>query len=252
MGAATGAGGLALLAAGATMAIYAAMYTPMKVMTPYNTHVGAVSGALPVVMGFTAALGTGLVASPWAAHAAWLFGMQVLWQMPHFYALAWIHKADYLRGGYKMFPLDDETGLATAKMSKPYLVALSAMPVAASAAGLASWMLPVGCAVPSYMWWRALKTFEANPTIPNCRRFFLGSLSYLLATLALFTAYARTDALEATETEPAVRAEPLWRTRFTSKLGELCPHERTRAEILGMFKFGSSCPFGPSDTPKAA
>lgn len=258
--AATGAGGLALLSAGATpataavagatMAIYAAMYTPMKVMSPYNTHVGAVSGALPTVMGFTAALGTGLVASPWAAHAAWLFGMQVLWQMPHFYALAWIHKADYLRGGYTMFPLHDETGLATAKMSKPYLVALCAMPVAASAAGLASWMLPVGCLLPSALWWRTLKNFEAKPSVPTCRKFFLGSLSYLLATLALFTAYARTDAQEATETESAVHAEPLWRTRISTFFGELCPHERVRGELFGML--GNSCPFGPNDTPKAA
>merc|ERR1719215_1779080 len=226
------------------------MYTPMKVLTPYNTHVGAVSGALPTVMGFTAALGTGLVASPWAAHAAWLFGMQTLWQMPHFYALAWIHKADYLRGGYKMFPLDDESGLATAKMSKPYLVALCAMPFAASAGGLASWMLPVGCALPSALWWRTLRNFEEKPCVATCRRFFLGSLSYLLATLALFTAYARTEPKEATETEAAVLAEPQWRSRIAAKLGELCPHERVRSELFGMYR--SSCPFGPNDgTPKA-
>merc|ERR1719464_999869 len=71
----------------------------MKVLSPYNTHVGAISGALPTLMGFTAALGSGLMGSPWAAHAAWLFGMQVVWQMPHFYALAWIHRADYKRSG---------------------------------------------------------------------------------------------------------------------------------------------------------
>lgn len=100
---------------------------------------------------------------------------QVLWQMPHFYALAWIHRADYQRGGYSMFPLTDKTGLETAEMCKPYLVALCALPVAASSAGIASWMLPVGCALPSAVWWRALKRFEEQPSIGTCRRFFLGA-----------------------------------------------------------------------------
>merc|ERR1740117_2824791 len=106
------------------MATYAGLYTPMKVLTPYNTHMGAISGSLPTLMGFTAVCGgAGLVASPWAAHAAWIFAMQTLWQMPHFYALAWLHRADYIKGGYNMFPLTDDTGLATAAMSKNYLVA---------------------------------------------------------------------------------------------------------------------------------
>lgn len=57
-------------------ATYAGVYTPMKVRSPYNTHIGAISGALPTLLGFSAALGTGLAASPWAAPAAWLFTMQ--------------------------------------------------------------------------------------------------------------------------------------------------------------------------------
>merc|ERR1740129_478606 len=101
-----------------------------------------------------------------------------------------------MRGGYDMFPLSDKTGLATAAMSKPYLAALCAMPCAASAAGIASWMLPVGAAVPSLLWWRTLKQFEAKPNVATCRRFFLGSLTYLLATLGLFTASARVGPAE--------------------------------------------------------
>ncbi|CAE7252010.1 COX10 [Symbiodinium natans] len=128
--------------AATTMVTYAAVYTPLKVRSPYNTHVGAISGSLPTLMGFTAALSTGLCVSPWLPHAAWLFGMQTLWQMPHFYSLAWLHRSDYLKGGYTMFPLSDATGTETAAMSKPYLVALCILPWAMSASGSASWMLP--------------------------------------------------------------------------------------------------------------
>merc|ERR1719272_623590 len=145
------------------------------------------------MLGFCAALGTGILTSPWGGHCLWLFSMQTLWQMPHFYALAWIYRSDYLKGGYNMFPLTDTTGHKTAAMSKPYLVAMCAMPWAASALGLASWMLPIGAAVPSALWWRSLRKFEQNPNQATCRSFFLGSLSYLLATLALFTVYARAE-----------------------------------------------------------
>jgi len=236
--------------AATTMVTYAAMYTPLKVLSPYNTHVGAISGALPTALGFTAALGTGLFASPWAMHAAWLFSMQVLWQMPHFYALAWIHRTDYKRGGYNMFPLTDETGHATAAMSKPYLVGLCALPVAASAAGLASWMLPLGAAVPSYMWWSSLKRFEANPNIATGRKFFLGSLSYLLAVLALFTAYAHVDQKhlvaegEEEAQKSSVHSDPLWRASIAARLSDLCPHEQMRSTMFDLMKDGCPIPKG--------
>jgi len=238
--------------AGMTIVTYVCAYTPMKVLTPYNTHVGAISGSLPTLLGFYAALGTSLVTSPWGGHALWLFTMQTLWQMPHFYALAWIFRADYLKGGYNMFPLTDVTGLKTAAMSRPYLVAMCAMPWAASALGLASWMLPIGAAIPSALWWQSLRRFEQNPSIPTCRRFFLGSLTYLLATLALFTVYARaeqpidplaksTDADEGQETASRT-LEPAWRLRISKMFSELCPHETIQTYVLGALKF--SCPFG--------
>merc|ERR1712032_481260 len=60
-----------------------------------------------------------------------------------------------------------------------------------SAGGLASWMFPIGAVVPTAVWWYTFRAFEAKPTHATCRRFFLGSLSYLLAMLGLFTAFAR-------------------------------------------------------------
>jgi len=282
---ACGAIGLGVLAAGATpasavvagvtMATYAGLYTPLKVVSPYNTHVGAVSGSLPTLLGFTAACGTGIAVSPWLPHALWLFGMQALWQMPHFYALAWLHRADYIRGGYKMFPITDETGHATAAMSKPYLVALCAMPWGLSACGFASWMLPIGALVPSAIWWKTLRDFEAKPSRGTCRRFFLGSLSYLLAMLGLFAAFARarqaapgpegeapTGAAAAEDQEggagkagcpamgepPALLTlEPEWRVRMHAYFMTACPHEQMRHCLFGVGK--ASCPLSRDDGP---
>eukprot|EP00928_Gymnodinium_smaydae_P046599 TRINITY_DN31049_c0_g1_i1.p1 TRINITY_DN31049_c0_g1~~TRINITY_DN31049_c0_g1_i1.p1 ORF type:complete len:465 (+),score=67.31 TRINITY_DN31049_c0_g1_i1:119-1513(+) len=272
----SGTAGLGILAAGAspataalagaTMVTYAAIYTPMKVLSPYNTHVGAIAGSLPTVMGFTAALGgAGLAASPWAAHAAWIFCMQTLWQMPHFYALAWIHRADYLRGGYNMFPLKDDSGVATGKMCRKYLVALCALPWAAAGSGIASWMLPVGAALPSALWWHSLRSFEAKPSLATCRRFFLGSLSYLLAMLGLFTCYAHVEVetpattsigtsvqIDGSESALPSSAQqsaclgtdivgPSWRAAVHEQLLAVCPHEQVRHWFFGIGR--DACPF---------
>mmetsp|Transcript_15066 Transcript_15066/g.25587 ORF Transcript_15066/g.25587 Transcript_15066/m.25587 type:complete len:405 (-) Transcript_15066:33-1247(-) len=255
---ATGSGalGLGILAVGTTaptaavaaltMATYAAVYTPMKVRSPYNTHVGAISGSLPTLMGFTAALGTGLAVSPWLPHAMWIFGMQTLWQMPHFYALAWLHRADYLQGGYKMFPLTDATGAETAAMSKPYLAALCALPWAMSACGAASWMLPVGAALPSAYWWHTLQAFEKKPGATTCRHFFLGSLSYLIALLALFTAYARVEKASddsiTNKDSQSSGLEPAWRVKLRSYLLNVCPHEQACKELLHTAWQNGGCP----------
>jgi len=254
-----GASPIAAAVSATTMATYIGLYTPLKTVTPYNTHVGAISGSLPTIIGFAAACGTGLVASPWAPHALWLFTMQTLWQMPHFYALAWLHRADYIRGGYNMFPLTDATGHATASMSKPYLVVMCVMPVAASAFGLASWMLPIGAAVPSALWWQSLRTFEQKPNAATCRTFFLGSLSYLLAVLVLFTGFARVERqplvespcdLSERKTAPTNAGTcspklpalgPAWRDALHARLSEACPHEAVR-HFFGILR--SSCPFG--------
>lgn len=89
-----------------TLILYAAVYTPMKRMSSLNTLVGAVPGALPPLMGWTAAqnsLGVGGLIL-----AAILF----FWQLPHFLALALMYKDDYRMGGYKMLSVTDPSGEA--------------------------------------------------------------------------------------------------------------------------------------------
>ncbi|HKP96642.1 MAG TPA: heme o synthase [Fibrobacteria bacterium] len=91
---------------GLTLVLYAAVYTPMKRMSSLNTLVGAIPGALPPLMGWTAAqdsLGLGGMIL-----AAILF----FWQLPHFLALALMYKDDYRLGGFKMLSVTDPTGEA--------------------------------------------------------------------------------------------------------------------------------------------
>src|SRR5690606_21318843 len=88
-------GFLALL----TAFLYVLVYTPLKRVTWMNTLVGAVPGALPPLGGWVAATGS-LDLGGWL-----LFAILFVWQLPHFYAIAWMYRADYARAGYKMLPV---------------------------------------------------------------------------------------------------------------------------------------------------
>lgn len=103
-----GAGGVLLLYFGAnpltgalgalSVILYGFVYTPLKRVTPLAVIVGAVPGALPVVIGWAAA-GNGLGMGAWI-----LFLIQFFWQLPHFYAIAWVAYDDYARAGFNLMP----------------------------------------------------------------------------------------------------------------------------------------------------
>ena len=99
----------AALVAAITFVTYVAVYTPLKTITPFNTHVGAIPGALPPVIGWCAVTGT----VGWDAVA--LFLILLFWQLPHFMAIAWMYRQDYGRAGLKMIPVDDPTGARTSR-----------------------------------------------------------------------------------------------------------------------------------------
>lgn len=115
----------------ATVVLYVAVYTPMKAMSPKSTVVGAVPGALPILIGWTVASPTGL--ADLAAWPAWsLFLLLFAWQMPHFLAIAVMYRDDYARAGYR-------TLLQTARSDSVVLTAIilwSLIMVAASIAPL--------------------------------------------------------------------------------------------------------------------
>jgi protoheme IX farnesyltransferase len=176
------AAGVNLLTAALALTVillYVLVYTPMKVRSPLNTVVGAVCGAIPPMMGWTAATGR-VEAGAWI-----LFGILFVWQIPHFFALAWLYRDDYARGGYRMLPAVDGDGAVTARMA--FLWAAALLPIAAALTGagvtgtvflVASQLLGVAFAV---LGWRFLKERSRRAA----RNLFLASVLYLPALLGL-------------------------------------------------------------------
>lgn len=121
-----------------TILLYVLLYTPLKVVTPLSTPIGAIPGALPPVIGWTAAAGAD-PASALVAPGAWLlFAIMFFWQMPHFLAIAWMYRDDYARGGYRVLPVLDPTGVRTSRQIFGWAVALVCVTL------LPAWVLGAG------------------------------------------------------------------------------------------------------------
>jgi heme o synthase len=108
----------------ATILSYLLLYTPLKPVTPLATLVGAVPGALPPLIGWTAAApGQGF--DSLAAPMGWvLFAIMFVWQIPHFLAIGWMYRDDYAAGGYRPLPVLDATGERTARSIMAWSAAL--------------------------------------------------------------------------------------------------------------------------------
>jgi protoheme IX farnesyltransferase len=172
-----------LLAAGlaaATIIFYILIYTPLKRITALNTIVGAVPGALPPLIGWTAARGS------INAEGLTLFAILFLWQMPHFLAIAWLHRADYAQAGFKMLSENDETGAVTGRQAFIYALALLAVSLLPSvffdySAVYFYGALLLGAGFASM----AANFAVSGGSIPAARWLFLGSIAYLPLLLGL-------------------------------------------------------------------
>ena len=110
-----------------TTGVYVFFYTPLKRVTSFSLLVGAFAGALPPVIGLTAATGE-FVSAGWS-----IFTIQFIWQIPHFLAIAWMYREDYERAGFPMLTVVDKEGSATAMRVVGWTLALvpaSLMPAA--------------------------------------------------------------------------------------------------------------------------
>ncbi|MCZ2342873.1 MAG: heme o synthase [Bacteroidales bacterium] len=163
-----------------TFTLYVCVYTPLKRVTTWNTVIGAIPGALPPVIGWTAA--TGDV----TAGALSLFAILFVWQLPHFYSIAWLHRDDYARGGMVMLPIVDHadgrlTGRATVGTCL-LLIVVTATPYFTQVGG---WLYLLG-AMPVSVWFlaRAIR-FARTPDAITARGVLRGSLVYLCGVMAL-------------------------------------------------------------------
>ena len=111
-------------------------------------------GAVPPVMGWAAASGGNILAADPLMLASILF----LWQFPHFFALSWMHREDYSRGGFEMIGVNDPTGSRSSKLISRYSMYLSVLPFIATGAGLTSSMFALeGVVVNAYLLYTAHK-----------------------------------------------------------------------------------------------
>jgi protoheme IX farnesyltransferase len=162
-----------------TLLSYVFVYTPLKRITSLNTVIGAVPGAIPPVMGWTAATNS------LGPEAAALFTILFLWQMPHFLAIAILYKRDYAAGGFKMLPVVDGPALKmTGRMILLYglaLVPASIIPAIVHMSGAVYFTAAVllGLGFLSYCVSCALSRNRAD-----ARKLFFASIIYLPVLLA--------------------------------------------------------------------
>src|SRR5204863_6773872 len=154
--------------------IYVVAYTPLKRRSSLATIVGAIPGALPPLIGWSAAGGS--LGSP----AAWtLFLIMFLWQLPHFLAIAWMYRDDYARAGLPMLPVLDKSGAVTGRQAMVWaatLVLFSLLPVLVGlttmAYGIGALILGIGLCI-----WAV--RFAMHRTASTARALFYASITYL-------------------------------------------------------------------------
>lgn len=127
-----------------SLILYGFIYTPLKTISPICVAVGAIPGGMPPMIGFVAATGV-LGVEAWI-----LFGIQFMWQFPHFWAIAWVLDDDYKKAGFKMLPTPGGKDMRTAFQIMTYtllLIPLSLLPQQFGMTGKTSALIAVICGV---------------------------------------------------------------------------------------------------------
>jgi heme o synthase len=156
-----------------TLLSYVLLYTPLKRRTSLSTIVGAVPGALPALMGWSAATNT-LSIEGWV-----LCGIVFMWQMPHFLAIAWMYRDDYTRAGIPLLPVIEPDGRSTGRQAAIYAVALIPVSFLPSAVGLASAWYLAGAIVLGAILLVLSFEFAATRSLVAARRLFFATILYL-------------------------------------------------------------------------
>lgn len=172
----------------ATWLGYVGVYTPLKRVTSLNTAIGAVVGALPVVVGWTA------VGAPFNHRLLALFLMLFLWQFPHFMAIAWLYRDDYRRAGLRMLTVTDPSGEQAG--CQAVLCCLALLPVSFLPALVVRHPVVVAYLLASLLlgtiYLVAAVSFRLQPSARTARWLLRMSLIYLPVMLGLLAALACT------------------------------------------------------------
>jgi len=174
-----------------TSVVYLLIYTPLKRISPICVAVGAVPGAMPGLLGWTAARNR----LDWGALV--LFAIVFLWQFPHFLAIAWIYREDYARGAIRMLPVVEPDGQSTALRIVLYSLALLPVSLLPTLMGMTGKLYLGGAALLGFV----LLFFAVRMIAPGlglvesrsrvrARQLFQCSIVYLPLLFALMTSDA--------------------------------------------------------------
>ena len=164
---------LSAVLAAITIIIYIFAYTPLKRVSTFNTALGAVPGALPPMIGWAAARGT-LNAGAWM-----LFAILFFWQLPHFFAIAWMYRDDYVRAGFQMISSDDHTGERSASQSVFFCMLLFVVAGLPAFLGIATVFYLLAELILGGVFIAAAMRFLKTRTPSDARRLFITSIIYL-------------------------------------------------------------------------
>jgi protoheme IX farnesyltransferase len=162
-----------------TLVSYLFVYTPLKRVTSLNTAIGAIPGALPPLMGWTAARGE-VTIEGWS-----LFAILFFWQLPHFMAIAWIYREDYGKAGYVMLPVVDPSGERTGRQAVSHTVGLLPISLCPFLFRMVGGYYAMGALfLGIWFFWRAVQ-FSRKLDEASARRLFYASIIYLPLLLGL-------------------------------------------------------------------
>jgi heme o synthase len=174
----------------ATVLIYLLIYTPLKPVTPIATLIGAVPGALPPLIGWSAAAGGNDPATLLGLVPLSLFAIMFVWQIPHFLAIAWMYREDYAAGGYRVLAVLDAEGHRTARSILLWSVLLvpTTMLPAWAMQGPAAWFYGVVAAALGIAFLRLGARFYSTRKRADARTAFIASVIHLPLVLVFLVA----------------------------------------------------------------
>ena len=176
-----GAGAAPAAVAAVCVVSYVAWYTPLKTLTPWATVVGAIPGALPPLIGWSAARPELGFAALGEGGGLSLFALMFVWQLPHFFAIAWVHRDDYAKGGYRLLPVLDPSGRVTAAVilgTSLLLVPLTLGPALALPDLVGPVYIVIAVLTGALFVWTAARV-AASRSRADARRVFFASIIHL-------------------------------------------------------------------------
>jgi protoheme IX farnesyltransferase len=155
--------------------LYVLAYTPLKKVSPINVFVGAIPGALPALIGWSAATGT-VSLGGWS-----LFALQFLWQFPHFWSIAWLAHDEYKKAGMKMLPTNTKDNNTTSLQCVQYTIVLMAFSIMPFLTHITNWRASalIALAGAGFLY-KAIQFYKTNQDA-QARQLMFASFIYLPA-----------------------------------------------------------------------